>query len=105
MEILNYTGSRITVSGESTGIITTLASEGFAQCEVQTTQKVVIDMVPVYRKEYGNVKGLPAPDPNRQKLYVVSKDVAEAAGPRFDLLIYEDPQTYNGSTFYKLVNV
>ena len=105
MQILNFTGKRIAVSGEIYGAFMSLGSDGHAKCEgVQIKQKIAIDMVAIYRTEYGRVTGLPSPDPSHQKLYIVTEDVAKAAGPRFDLLVPKEPFTYEGSTIYKLVS-
>jgi len=103
MQILNYTGSSITVdSGLGYKVLT---FNGHARCNITLKRKVDIDMTIIYRREYSKVEGLPYPDPNFQKLYIVSKEVAEAAQPRFDLLVAEGPEISNGVSYYKLVNV
>ena len=104
MRILNYTGKYITVINEF-GLIVTYPPEANAYCDVQIKKKTTVDMMTVYRKEYGRVINLPRPDPNFEKLYIVNKDVAVAAQPRFDLLVSEIPQTDERVSYHRLVNV
>jgi hypothetical protein len=106
-EILNYTGKRIGLTNGSGSPIEVLPSHGNARCEIEKTTDIEVGRIQIYRKTFGKVRGLPNPDLNHQKLYIVSREVAEAIGnTRYDLLVPEDPFPYEGVTFYKtLVNV
>jgi len=104
MQIFNYTGKYITVSGEH-GIRETLPPDGHAKTTIKHSKKTVVGFVTIFKKEYGRIENLPSPDPRREKLYIVNQDVAEAAQPRFDLLVPENPQSGNNVTFYNLVNI
>jgi hypothetical protein len=106
MQLLNYTGKQIGLSNEGGSLVKVFPSDGNARCVIQNKKKAEVDMITIYKKEYGRVEGLPDPDRNLQKLYIVTRDVAEAAGPRFDLLVPEELVTNQGYTYYKyLVNV
>lgn len=102
MEILNFTGRPIGLTTESGQPLTLLSSNGFAKCQVQKIKQKTFNLIPIYYKSYGRVTGLPSPQPDLQKLYIVNKDVAEAAAnTRFDLLVVEDPIEWGDKTFYK----
>jgi hypothetical protein len=101
--ILNYTGKRIGIANEYGNPIQVLPSNGNARLEnITYIKEGIVDLIPYYRKETGRVRGLPTPDINYQKLYIVSRDVAEAFGStRFDLLVPEEPVKREGTTYYK----
>lgn len=101
MEILNYTGKRIglfhPVLGRPERV---LPSHGNARCEIQEYKR------PSENSNSIKVKGLPSPDFNLQKQYIVSREVAEVFGSaRKDLLIPENPIPYEGALFYTLNKV
>lgn len=107
MQVLNYTGKRIGLANPAGNPIEVLPSDGLARVEI-TLEPVVSDSrFSIFRKAFGTVKNLPEPDPNNKKSYIVTKEVAEAVRNfRFDLLVPEEPFTYEGATFYKkLINV
>lgn len=111
MEVLNYTGKRIGVANEQGRTVEVLPPHGFARLEkaveLKLEAQVGIGRIPIYKKGYSKVRGLPSPDLNLEKLYIVSKEVAEAAGnTRFDLLVGEEPFNEHGAICYKhLINV
>ena len=76
----------------------------FERVEEDVTK--VVDGVNILRTHFGKVLGLPKPDPNLQKLYIVPAEVAEKAkNYRVDLLVAKEPFTWEGGVFYKqLVN-
>jgi hypothetical protein len=99
--ILNYTGKRIGLTNNTGRPIQVLAVNGNARCEVDDKEKLTVGRTPIYTRS-SKVRGLPQPDPNLEKIYIVSRDVAEAVGnTRFDLVVPVEPFQFEGATFYK----
>ena len=86
MKIVNLTPHEITlVKGSSKEI---LPSEGLARCSVITEQLGDVNGYPINKNRFGEVTGLPDPQP--ETMYVVSQIVAQALkGLRDDLLIVD----------------
>jgi len=105
MEILNYTGKRIGLTNPSGYPIEVLPSHGFAKVDVTLAKANPNDTrFSIFAKEFSRVMNLPDADRNNNKMYIVTKDVAEAIGKyRVDLLIPEDSFTWEGATFYKML--
>jgi len=76
---------------------------GNPKYEFQTSIKLETDgLIPIYKKEYGRVIGLPYPDLNKEKYYIVNEDIIEAVGKtRSDLVVPSEPFLYQGATYYK----
>ncbi|MET3978991.1 hypothetical protein ABIB62_001560 [Mucilaginibacter sp. UYP25] len=107
MEILNYTGKDVGLTNTSGSPLIILPSVGKARFDsVQFEQVSKVGGAPIFIKKIGKVLGLPKPDPNHEKYYVVPSEVAERAKIyRFDLLTVEDSFSYEGAIFYrKIVN-
>ena len=79
----NYTPHDINLI--ESGKVTTLKSEGIARCDIKTEKLSPINNIPVVRKSYGNVVGLP--DCEEGVFYIVSNIVASACPNRYDLLV------------------
>ena len=104
MKILNYTGKRIGLTNRAGNPIEVIPSDGHAHCEIEIKEQLIIGRTPIYNKDLGKVRGLPAPDLNLEKMYIVTADVAEAIGhTRKDLIVPANPFHYEGATFYKLL--
>ncbi len=85
VKLINLTPHELTVYDASNNVVLRLPSAGVAR--VATREKVIgnINGVPVVTTEYGEVEGLPAPQPNT--VYIVSLLVLQAlAGKRNDLV-------------------
>jgi len=90
MEIINLTGSTVSIMDDRGGLIISYPPKGRAECEIKRAKIPGTGIIPVYTQMYGKVKGLPAPDDNASKLYIVDEVVADAAKHhRFDLLVPE----------------
>ncbi len=102
IKILNYTGKRLGVTNGSGNPIQVLPSHGNAKVEKNIKQITQSGRIPVYEIVYDRVEGLPDPDPNYEKMYIVNKDVANSVGyRRKDLLVAENPMSHNGTIFYR----
>lgn len=100
--ILNYTGKRVGVTNESGNPITVLPFHGNARVDRERKKSTSAGRVAIYDIKYSRVEGLPEPDLNLEKLYIVTKEVAEAFGiSRKDLLIAEDPIKEGGMIYYR----
>ncbi|RFZ81155.1 hypothetical protein DYU05_20575 [Mucilaginibacter terrenus] len=108
MQILNYTGLYVgltNIAGQPTRI---LPPQGRARMEIDGTDfKQTVDGVPIYKVNHKRIKGLPEPDPNNERFYIISKEVASYISKRrYDLLVAEEPFQWAGDTFYRrLVSV
>lgn len=103
MKLVNLTPHPIHVYAQGQDeIILTLPSEGVARCtqhdeqigwvqhEVDDSQYAECVVVPLYRTTYGDVTGLPDPQPG--VYYIVSALVAQAVrGRRTDVLVPSQP--------------
>jgi hypothetical protein len=86
MAIVNLTPHAINLVGDKTQ---TFAPSGtVARCAVKRQQVGAVDGVPVNRTIFGDVTGLPAPQPGTY--YIVSALVAQAVPDRTDVLITDD---------------
>lgn len=106
MQILNYTGEEVGFVNEGGIVTAVLHSNGNARCKIDVREVPMKDKSPfvpkVYRRQLGQVIGLPTPDANLEKYYIVTKDVAEAVGnSRMDLLLADEPVNLKGKTYYK----
>lgn len=103
MEILNYTGKPVGLTNKNGSPYKVLPSHGRAHFEsIEVNQIKSIDLVPIYGLKPGKIRGLPSPDWNHEKLYIVPKEIAEHVRKvRFDLLVVEESFTWEGGTFYK----
>jgi hypothetical protein len=103
MEILNYTGKRVGLTNSSGSPSKMLSSQGNAHFdEIAVTPLKNVDGIFIYSQKLGNVRGLPSPDRNQEKFYIVPKEIAEYLKKvRFDLLVAEEPFIWEGGTFYK----
>lgn len=80
MIIINLTPHTINVCGGGS-----YASSGVARVSETETQIGTVNGIPLFRKTWGPVVGLPAPQPDT--IYIVSAMVKAAAGNRSDLLV------------------
>jgi hypothetical protein len=105
MKILNYTGKPIGLTNQLGSPYKVLPSVGKARFErVEMDEFIKIDGVPIIHKDFGKVLGLPKPDPNREKYYLVPMDIAQRIkNHRFDLLVAEDEFYWEGTMFFKTV--
>ncbi len=102
MEIVNYTGRPVGLSSEAGHPLRVINSIGTARCEVTKEKSRNVDGVIIYREGFSRVVGLPESDNDLAKRFIVSPEVAKAMGKiRFDLLIGQEPYTYEGQMFYK----
>ena len=96
IELLNYTGKRIGLVNDSGNPSKVLPSHGNARLETVTYRWSNP------RNEVTKVCGLPSPDWNLIKFYIVTREVAEMFGPgRKDLLVPEEPFVHGGATYYR----
>jgi len=103
MKILNYTGKRVGITNRMRMPIEVLPSDGNAYCLTENKEESLIGRTPIYTRS-SKVRGLPAPDLNLEKIYIVNADVAEAIGhTRRDLIVPTEPFQYEGATFYKVL--
>jgi hypothetical protein len=86
MAIVNLTPHTINVLGDNPQNFP--PSGTVARCAVKRQQVGTVDGVPVNRTVYGDVTGLPAPQPGTY--YIVSALVAQAVPDRTDVLITDD---------------
>jgi hypothetical protein len=86
MAIINLTPHTINLVGDNPQNFP--PSGTVARCAVTRQQVGTVDGVPVNRTVYGDVTGLPAPQPDTY--YIVSALVAQACPDRADLLITDD---------------
>lgn len=85
MYIENYTPHDIVICFYD-GASITIPSKGVARCLSGEQILGQVDLMPIYKIEYGEVSGLP--EPKEDTIYIVSKIVAEALkGKRDDLFI------------------
>ena len=105
MEILNLTATDIVLVDDK-GNEVSYPSRGIATVEEDLRLVRTIDGIHVNRKRFGYVKGLPEPDVDQSKLYIVDHHVAEAAAAtRLDLLIPSDPvQEGEANRYRSLLN-
>lgn len=106
MEILNYTGKPISVKldYDAERII---YPDGEAQLMSEPKEKVRVttDNIPIYVKQYGRVMNLPKEDHNKDVMYIVDIEIANAVGnSRNDLLVMKNPnlvkdRVYNDGLF------
>jgi hypothetical protein len=108
MKILNYTGADVGLTDEQGRPLRVLSSIGKAVVTPSEEEKLGTEEgVSIYRLRRGVVKFLPPPSGNLEQMYIVSKEVADAArSTRYDLLIVEDwVKLYGGNFYRKLINV
>lgn len=92
MEVFNLTSAEVTIVDENGKLVVTYPSRGHATCEIVMKKLRVIDGVPISRKQYTPVIGLPEASVDADKYYIVDEDVAEALkDSRFDILIPIEP--------------
>jgi hypothetical protein len=103
MEILNYTGKPVGLTNKHGNPYKVLPSQGKAHfVSIEANQIKNIEGVAIFQLKMGKVIGLPTPDWNQEKLYIVPKEIAEYnKNTRFDLLVVEDGFNWEGATFYK----
>lgn len=96
--ILNYTGKRIGLTNVLGMPREVLPSHGKAYVEDKRYWG--------HTEIEQTVRGLPKPDRNLEKYYIVSKEVGEWFGDsRRDLLIAENPIAYEGAMFYNFSKI
>lgn len=83
MSVVNLTPHVLSLQREDGTFITVPASGTVARCEEQRVKVGAVAGLAIYETSYGNVTGLPDPQPGT--VYVVSALVAKAAG-REDVL-------------------
>lgn len=82
-ELRNFTPHPINLRGRM------YPSQGIVRCDVTSYPASPIDGIPVNRKQYGQVQGLP--EPQDRVYYIVSTIVAAALrGTRDDLLVPDE---------------
>lgn len=93
--LLNYTSHNVTIYGNKRSA--QLLSLGRAYVEIlkEKNESTIGLDIPIYKKIYGEVKGLPSESKDKddkfKEYYVVSREVAEALkGKRDDLVIMDD---------------
>lgn len=83
MKIRNYTPHEVVLKGVK------YPSEGCARCETEVKKIAEIDGIPVNRREFKAVYGLPDSEPGT--IYIVSAIVAQAiAGQRDDCFVVDE---------------
>jgi hypothetical protein len=104
MEILNLTPTDIVlVSAEGNEV--SYPSRGIATVDEDLHLLRVVDGIPVNRRRFGYVKGLPEPDVDQNKLYIVDQNVADAVGAtRLDLLLAAEPIDEAAGKYRSLLN-
>ncbi len=87
MELVNATPHPIDIVGDNGDVIRTIAFSGVvARCHEQIARSATdLDGIPVCDTEFGDVYGLPEPQPG--VYYIVSHLVREALPERDDLLV------------------
>lgn len=107
MQVINLTDQPVTIVNDRGVKIKTFLSTGSAYCDVKVMQDKVEDGVPIVSRKYGAIHGLPEPDENLAKLYIVNEYVAEAVrSSRFDILVPDGKiQTQDGPVYKTLVNL
>ena len=88
MRIVNLTPHPISIIRMDEGITMELPSEGSARVATSSIRVGEINNVPVNRRQFGEVTGLP--DPVDGVVLLVSRIVAEAAGDRDDLIMVDE---------------
>ena len=82
MNIINLTPHSINLIKNE--VTTTIESSGMARCKEEEILEGFVDDIPIYKKEYGEVYGLP--DPVDNTIYIVSFIVLKALnGSRNDV--------------------
>lgn len=108
MQVINLTDHAvIIVNAKNEPIKVFPASGKVAHCEHTLIEQKRIGGVPIHSKSYGPVKGLPLPDDNMEKIYIVNEQVAEAVrDSRFDVVIPEGVvHTVDGNFYKQLIAV
>lgn len=90
MEIINLTGSTVTIIDDRGELIVSYSPRGHAETEVRRARLDTTGRVPVHSMIYSRPKNLPDPDRDSSKLYIVDEDVASAAKHRYDLLVIDE---------------
>ncbi|MFB6367662.1 hypothetical protein ACFCP7_27240 [Paenibacillus elgii] len=89
MNVINLTPHAIHIMPEGPdGPVRTIESTGFARAKTERTKIGDIDGIPVFRTVFGNVEGLPDPQP--ETVYIVSALTAQAVPHRDDVFIPDD---------------
>jgi len=85
MELINLTPHEITIVGEDGKVIATISPSG-SVARVKTTQTIIgqVNDIPIVRTFFGDVEGLPEPEPNT--VFIVSSMVAQAVPHRDDVV-------------------
>lgn len=87
--LINLTSSRLYFRDSFGFNIIVEASGGVARLYERSVIVGYVKGIPIYRREYGHVIGLP--EPCRDTLYIVSEAVAREARLRDDVLCVGDP--------------
>lgn len=88
MDIVNLTDTPITIVNDNGLRVKTFPSEGKAWVDVKMVQDRIVDGVRICSKKFGKVHGIPQPNENLEKCYIVTEDVANAIRDhRFDILV------------------
>jgi hypothetical protein len=77
MKIVNLTPHTLNIA-QRDGTIFELASSGNARCKVKEEEVETINQISIYTASYGEVSGLPEPEPEQDTVYIVSLLVAQA---------------------------
>lgn len=102
MQVINLTEKTITVVDAKGLPLKVFPSLGRAQATSHLVKRADIMGIPIYVRVYGQVKGLPQPDENGEKLYIVDEEVAEAVkDSRFDILVAGDAISTDTGKFYR----
>ena len=94
MQIVNLTPHTINImpAGPTGPVVTIPPSGQVARCTVDRVQADTITVegvtIPVNRTQFGEVTGLPEPQPNT--IYIVSAIVAQALPDRSDVFVVDD---------------
>lgn len=96
MKFINLTPHQIKVLDAEGNVDTIIESTGEARCEQIDGEPKQVGGFTVKPRSYGNVTGLPAPDP-QGAIFIVSQIVAQACPDRYDLVWPGDVKRENGN--------